>query len=143
PSGVPAGGSPSAKIARAVSSLAPRAGCSGSPLTVFWDVDRVLDRGEDLTNHGLELLEPHTLVFRVECRLIVYGAEVFRVCVPRVIAELIPHVPIEPEVVEEVVTLEDRMLFDHPMVLFGDERLQDRRPDVGVIARSQDVAHVV
>ena len=57
--------------------------------------------------------------------------------------ELVPHVSVKTQVVEEVVSLKDAVLFDHPEVLFRNERLQNRYSDVRVIVRTECVANVV
>ena len=57
--------------------------------------------------------------------------------------ELIADVAVEPEIVEEVVALEDAVLLDHPVVALADERLEDCRADVGMVERPERVADVV
>ncbi|MCY1449415.1 hypothetical protein D9M71_661490 [compost metagenome] len=44
---------------------------------------------------------------------------------------------------EEIVALENPVLFHHPQVLGADERLEDRRRDVRVIVGAQGVADIV
>src|SRR5262249_31607840 len=53
------------------------------------------------------------------------------------------HVPVEPEVMEEVVSLEDAVVLDDPVVLPGHERLEDDGRELGVIEGGQGVADVV
>ncbi len=57
--------------------------------------------------------------------------------------ELIAQIPIETEMVEEVVALEDPVLLYHPVVALGHERLDDRRPDVRMVVGRERVADVV
>ena len=45
--------------------------------------------------------------------------------------ELIAHVAVEAEVVEEVVALEDAVLLHHPVVALAHERLEDRGAESG------------
>ena len=57
--------------------------------------------------------------------------------------KLVPHIPVKTQVVKEVVSLKDAVLFDHPKVLFRNKRLQNRYSDVWVIVRTECVADVV
>ena len=57
--------------------------------------------------------------------------------------ELISHVAIQPQIMEKVVALKDRMLLDHPKVLLGYEGLKNRRGDVLMIVGAERVADVV
>jgi hypothetical protein len=93
-------------------------------------VDRALRRGEHRPDQRLEVLERFGRVIGVERVLVVLRAEPGAVVEPRVIPELIAHVTVPTEVMEEVVPLEDPVLLDHPVVLFGHERLEDRCGDV-------------
>ena len=61
----------------------------------------------------------------------------------RVTAELLAHVPVQAQVVEEVVALEDAVLVHHPVVPLGHIGLHDHRADLGVVRWAQDVADVV
>src|SRR3546814_3008181 len=46
--------------------------------------------------------------------------------------ELVAHVAVEADIVEEIMALEDAVMLDDPMILFRQEGLEDRRGDVGV-----------
>ena len=61
----------------------------------------------------------------------------------RMSAEGLAHVPVEPDVMEEVIALEDAVLLHDEMVLLGDVRLHDRRSDVRVIRRAEGIPDVV
>ncbi len=52
-------------------------------------------------------------------------------------------IPVEPEIVEEIIALEDAVMLEHPPVLFRDERLEHRRTKFGMIVRGQRVADIV
>ena len=89
------------------------------------------------------MLEWRGVVRRVERRRVVLGAELLgEVELPHA-AVLLAHVPVEAEVVEEVVALELGVVLDHPVQLGCDERLDDRRGDVRVVERAECVADVV
>jgi hypothetical protein len=60
-----------------------------------------------------------------------------------VVAELLAHVLVEAEVLEEVVALEDGVFLHHPQALLRDERLQDRRRDVRMVVAAERVADIV
>ncbi len=60
-------------------------------------------------------------------------AELRRVFEVRMTTELFACFPVEPDMMEEVIPLEDTVLLDHPVVLLRHERLQDSRCDVRVI----------
>src|SRR5439155_14472122 len=77
-------------------------------------VDRVLRRREDTPDHRLEELEGRRVVARIEAVLIVAAAEVRAGLPVRMIAVAVAHVPIEPQVMEEVVALEDAVVLDDP-----------------------------
>ena len=70
-------------------------------------------------------------------------AEAGRPLEGRVTPELLPEVAVHAEVVEEVVALEDGVLFHHPVVLLRHERPEDGGGDVGVVVGAQRVADVV
>src|SRR4030095_6994552 len=106
-------------------------------------VDRLPRRREDLAERALERLERQRLVVRVEAVLVVLLAELGAVAEPFVAAEALAQVPVEPEVVEEVVALEDRVLLDDPAVLLGDERLENGRGELRVVRGRERVADVV
>ena len=82
------------------------------------------------------MLERQGVVAGVEGRLVVLLAILGRVVEPLVPAKLLAQVAVEPEVVEEVVALEDGVLLHHPVVLLAHERLDHRGRHVGVIERS-------
>lgn len=80
-------------------------------------VDRALRRAEDPPHHRLERFERHRLERRLERGAVVPLAAERRLLEARVAAELLAQVPVEADVVEEVVALEDAVLLDHPEVL--------------------------
>src|SRR5580658_6686036 len=61
----------------------------------------------------------------------------------RVPAELLPHVAVHADVVEEIVALKNAVLFHHPMIFFGNERLEDGGGDVRMVEGSERVSNVV
>ena len=50
---------------------------------------------------------------------------------------------VHANMVEEMVALKDAVLFNHPMILVRNERLEDRGCDVGMIERAERVSNVV
>src|ERR1700691_4546597 len=61
----------------------------------------------------------------------------------RMPAELLAHVAIEPQKMEEIISLEDAVMLDHPVMLLRDKGLHDGRRNVRMIVRAQRVADVV
>ena len=59
------------------------------------------------------------------------------------VAELLTHVAIHADMVEEIVALENVMVLDHPKVGSTDKRLENGGRDVGVVVRSQRIANIV
>ena len=59
------------------------------------------------------------------------------------LAKALAIVPVAAEVVPEIITLEDAVVRDDPVVLLGDERLDDGGRDLRVIGRRQRVADIV
>ena len=80
---------------------------------------------------------------RIEGGVVVQLDEARRALEVRMAAELLAHVPIDADVLEEVVALEDAVLLHHPVVRLGHEGLEDRGGDLRVIPRPQQVADVV
>ena len=62
----------------------------------------------------------------IEGRIVVPLPEQPRALVIGMSLKLVTHIAIEPQVMGEIVTLKDSVLLHHPMVLFRDERLQNR-----------------
>ena len=48
-------------------------------------------------------------------------------------AEILANLAVEPEEVEEIIALECPVMLADPVDLLADERLDDRRRDVGVL----------
>ena len=61
----------------------------------------------------------------------------------RVILEVLAHVAIHAQVMEEIVALEDGVVFHHPVVGIANERFQQHGGHVGVVEGAQGVADVV
>ena len=61
----------------------------------------------------------------------------------RVTAELLAHVPVETQVVEEIIALEDAVVLHHPVVRIGHIGLEDCRGMLGMVRRRQLVADVM
>ena len=99
--------------------------------------------GEQVAEQRIELFERHRRVVGIEGGLVVVGAELRAQLVVGMSDELIAQVPVEPEVMEEVVALEDPVLLDHPVVALAHERLEDRGADVGMVERRERVADVM
>jgi hypothetical protein len=57
--------------------------------------------------------------------------------------ELLAHVAVHPEVVEEIIALEDAVVLAHPVQLLVGEGLDDRRGNIRVIECAERVADVV
>src|SRR5438067_6189591 len=98
---------------------------------------------EYAAEHRLEEGERERLAGGVEGRSIEPGAELLRASEPRVVPELLAHVPVAADVVEEIVALEDAVLLHHPVVLLRHEGLHDRRGDVRMVVGPEGVADVV
>ena len=45
----------------------------------------------------------------------------------------LPHVSVHSKMVKKIVSLEDAVMFYHPMVGFTNKRMQDGSRDIGVI----------
>ena len=73
-------------------------------------VDRLLRRGEHPPQHGLEEVERQRVVARIEAVLVVGGAEVRAGAPVRMVPVPVAQVPVESQVVEEVVALEDAVV---------------------------------
>lgn len=61
----------------------------------------------------------------------------------RVALEVVAHVAVQADVVEEVVALEDAVVLHHPVVGLAHEGLEDGGGDVGVVEAAERVADVV
>ena len=61
----------------------------------------------------------------------------------RMPAKLLAHVAVEAEEMEEVISLENAVMLNDPVVLLRYERPENRCCDVRVIVRTQGVADVV
>ena len=83
------------------------------------------------------------LVFRIKTILVVLLAKLRTVLPVRVLSEAVPHVAIEPEVMEEVVALENAVVLYDPMVPVVDEGLENRRREIRVIGAGKGVPDVV
>ena len=59
------------------------------------------------------------------------------------IAELLTHVAIHADMLEEIIALENVMVLDHPKIGFINKRLENGSRDVGVVVRSQCIANIV
>ena len=107
--------------------------CSSTAVLAGAGEGHVAGRPEDGAHGGLEGFQRKRVVLRVEAVLIVLLAELRAVPPPLVVTKSISHVPVEAHVVKEVVALKDRVLLDDPVVLGGDEGLQDRRGELGAV----------
>ena len=58
-------------------------------------------------------------------------------------AKRFSHVAVHAEIVEEIISLEDTVMLDHPMRLLVNKGLQDRRRNVGMVVAAKRVADVV
>ena len=98
---------------------------------------------EHAPHHRLEESERRAVVVGVERRLVVFLAEPRAGLEMRVAAKLFAHVAVHAEVVEEIIALEDAVMWRDPVQLLGDERLEDRGGDIRVIVGAERVADVV
>ncbi len=78
---------------------------------------------EQLRHHGLEKLQWQRVIFGVERWAVIFVDEFFGVRKPFMTAELFAHVTIKPKMVEKIVALENAVVLNNPVKLFGDERL--------------------
>ena len=79
----------------------------------------------------------------IEGRSVVLGAEGLAVVIVLVASKVIASLTVHTQVVPKVVTLEDSVVFDHPMVGVGHEGFENRRRYVGVVVRGQGVTNIV
>ena len=100
---------------------------SDGALSVLAQVDRSARSFHDASDHTLERFKRHHLVSRIERRLIEEMTELSAVFEMRMSAELISHISVKTDVMEEIVALEDAVVFDHPEIGVRNERLEDRR----------------
>ena len=107
------------------------------------DIDRLARLAEYFLQHRFKGLKRHRSEIGIEGDLIEQAAEFLGLLEMRMPAELLAHVPVEPQVVEEVIPLEDAVMLDHPMVLLRHEGLDDGGGDVGVIVRAERIADIV
>ncbi len=98
---------------------------------------------EQLVKHRFEGLEWHRSETGIKGDLIEQAAEFLGVLKVRMPPELVPHVAIEPQEMEEVISLENGVMLDDPVVLLRHEGLDDGGRDLGVIAGTQRVADIV
>src|SRR3546814_15900809 len=59
------------------------------------------------------------------------------------ILELVAHIAVEADIVEEIMALENTVMLHDPVILFRQEGFQDRRRDIGVVEGAERVADVV
>src|SRR6478672_2550458 len=81
-------------------------------------IDGALRSLHHAAQHRHEGLERHGVVIGIEGVLVVAGAEHRGALEAGMPAELLTHVPVEPEIVEEIVALEDAVMLQHPVVFF-------------------------
>ena len=60
-----------------------------------------------------------------------------------VVFELLPHVLIQPQILEEIIPLENRMVLHHPMVSLTDVGLKQDRSDICMVGRPQRITYVM
>src|SRR5437870_4042107 len=106
-------------------------------------MERPPGRGEAPPHHGLEELEGRGVVAGVEAVLVVGGAEVRAGLPVGVVAVAVAQVPIEPEVMKEVIALENPVVLYDPVVLLGHERRDDHRGELRVVQAGERVTDVV
>ena len=93
--------------------------------------------------HGLEFTQGQGLGPGIERRVVIEFAELGRARVVRMVPELLAHVPVQADVMEEIVTLEDAVMLDHPVVGLAYKGLENRCGYVGVVEGPEGVADVV
>jgi hypothetical protein len=106
-------------------------------------IDAVNGPGEQTPHHRFEKVERRAVVGRVERGLVIQLAEARGVRIMRVTGKAVEHVAIHPEVMEEIIDLENAVIGAHPVKLLADEGAQDGGGDVGVVVAAQGVADVV
>src|SRR4029078_9987990 len=79
----------------------------------------------------------------VESRSVVASTELLGSFKARMIAKLLPHIAVHTEVLEKVVSLENSMVLDHPVILVRDERFQDRGANIRMIVSAKGVADIM
>ncbi|MPN41308.1 hypothetical protein SDC9_188851 [bioreactor metagenome] len=57
--------------------------------------------------------------------------------------ELLAHIPVQADVMEEIVALEDAVMLDHPVVGFAHKGLENRGGNVGVVEGPEGIANVM
>src|SRR3546814_5814633 len=55
------------------------------------------------------------------------------------ILELVAHIAVEADIVEEIMALENTVMLHDPVILFRQEGFQDRRRDIGVVEGAERV----
>src|SRR3954451_48969 len=77
---------------------------------IFAHVDGPLRPLHDPAHHWHKRFQRHGVVIWIECVLVVARAKCRRVLECRMTAELFAHVSIEPEIVKEIITLENAVV---------------------------------
>jgi hypothetical protein len=91
--------------------------------------------GAEKTRRTIGSKNPSGPCYRIhQSRLVVELAEASRILEMRMTAKLFAHVAIHPEVMEEIIALEDAVALAHPVDLLIDEGLDDRRSDVRMLS---------
>lgn len=79
-----------------------------------------IDRSARLAKHSLQHrfkgFERHRSEIRIKRDLVEQAAEFFGLLEIRVLPEFFARVPIEPQIVEKVISLKDRVMLDDPVV---------------------------
>jgi len=96
-------------------------------------VNGILRRREHSAQHRLEKFKRRAFQRGIERGVVIDLAKARGALEMRMAAELLSHVSIQPDVLEEVVALEDAVLLDHPVIRFGYERLYDGRSDIRMV----------
>ena len=58
-------------------------------------------------------------------------------------AKRVAGIAVEADVVEEIIALKNRMVLQHEIILLADERLENRRRQLGMVKAAQEVANIV
>ena len=107
------------------------------------DIDRLARLAEYFLQHRFKGPKRHRSEIGIEGGLIELAAEFLGLLEVWMPAELLAHVAVESQEVEEVIPLEDAVVLDHPMVLLRHEGLDNGGGDVGVVVRAERIADVV
>src|SRR5271155_2692590 len=106
-----------------------------------------IDRSARLVKHSLKHrfkgLEWHRSEIWIKGDLVEQAAEFFGLLEIRVPPGFFARVPVETQIVEEVISLKDRVMLDDPVVFLRHEGLDDGGRDIRVVVGPKRIADIV